>query len=77
MRIVVLPGDGIGPEFTAATLDVLKTASERFQLGDVSGIRRGRQDQDRRRGDAARRLMALMDKFPDFEIVEPKRTAVA
>ena len=32
MRIVVLPGDGIGPEITAATLDVLRVASERFQL---------------------------------------------
>jgi 3-isopropylmalate dehydrogenase len=35
MRIVVLPGDGIGPEITAATLDVLRVASERFQL-DIS-----------------------------------------
>ena len=32
MRIVVLPGDGIGPEITAATLSVLRAASERFQL---------------------------------------------
>jgi 3-isopropylmalate dehydrogenase len=32
MRIVVLPGDGIGPEIAAATLDVLKVASKRFQL---------------------------------------------
>jgi 3-isopropylmalate dehydrogenase len=32
MRIVVLPGDGIGPEITAATSDVLRAASERFQL---------------------------------------------
>jgi 3-isopropylmalate dehydrogenase len=32
MLIVVLPGDGIGPEITSATLDVLKIASERFQL---------------------------------------------
>jgi isocitrate/isopropylmalate dehydrogenase len=30
MRIVVLPGDGIGPEITAATLDVLRVASEGF-----------------------------------------------
>jgi 3-isopropylmalate dehydrogenase len=33
MRIVVLPGDGIGPEIAAATLAVLRAASERFQLG--------------------------------------------
>ena len=32
MRIVVLPGDGIGPEISAATLSVLRAASERFQL---------------------------------------------
>jgi 3-isopropylmalate dehydrogenase len=32
MRIVVLPGDGIGPEIAAATLGVLRAASERFQL---------------------------------------------
>jgi hypothetical protein len=32
MRIVVLPGDGIGPEITAVTLNVLRVASERFQL---------------------------------------------
>jgi hypothetical protein len=31
MRIVVLPGDGIGPGSTAATLNVLRAASERFQ----------------------------------------------
>jgi 3-isopropylmalate dehydrogenase len=33
MQILVLPGDGIGPEITAATLDVLRAASERFGLG--------------------------------------------
>jgi 3-isopropylmalate dehydrogenase len=33
MRIVVLPGDGIGPEISAATYNVLRAASERFQLG--------------------------------------------
>src|ERR1700723_4770518 len=32
MRIVVLPGDGIGPEISAATYNVLRAASERFQL---------------------------------------------
>lgn len=33
MRLLVLPGDGIGPEITGATLAVLRAASERFQLG--------------------------------------------
>jgi len=33
MQILVLPGDGIGPEITAATLDVLRAASDRFGLG--------------------------------------------
>src|ERR1700676_2903111 len=32
MRIVVLPGDGIGPKIAAATSCVLRAASERFQL---------------------------------------------
>lgn len=35
MRIVVLPGDGIGPEIAAATSQVLRQASEQFQLGLV------------------------------------------
>ena len=33
MRLLVLPGDGIGPEITAATLAVLRAVSERFRLG--------------------------------------------
>ena len=32
MRIVVLPGDGIGPEITAATSSVLRAASGRYEL---------------------------------------------
>ena len=32
MRLMVLPGDGIGPEITAATLTVLNAASSRFGL---------------------------------------------
>jgi len=32
MHLVVLPGDGIGPEITAATTDVLRAASKCFQL---------------------------------------------
>jgi 3-isopropylmalate dehydrogenase len=35
MRLLVIPGDGIGPEITAATLDVLAAADARFGLGLV------------------------------------------
>ena len=42
MKLVVLPGDGIGPETMAVTVDVLKAVSEKFNLGlsldhDVAG----------------------------------------
>jgi 3-isopropylmalate dehydrogenase len=42
MKIVVLPGDGIGPETMAVTVDVLQAASQRFALGleldhDITG----------------------------------------
>ncbi len=33
MKLVVLPGDGIGPEITDATLEVLDAADRRFGLG--------------------------------------------
>jgi len=33
MKILVLPGDGIGPEITAATLEVLAAADRRYGLG--------------------------------------------
>ena len=33
MKLLVLPGDGIGPEITAATLAVLGSANSKFQLG--------------------------------------------
>jgi isocitrate/isopropylmalate dehydrogenase len=33
MDILVLPGDGIGPEISQATLSVLERANERFKLG--------------------------------------------
>jgi len=33
MKLLILPGDGIGPEITAATLRVLEAASARFDLG--------------------------------------------
>jgi 3-isopropylmalate dehydrogenase len=35
MKIVVLPGDGIGPETMAVTVDVLQAVSRRFELGLV------------------------------------------
>lgn len=42
MKLLVLPGDGIGPEITAATVQVLEAASARFSLGielmhDIAG----------------------------------------
>jgi 3-isopropylmalate dehydrogenase len=42
MQILILPGDGIGPEITSATVEILKAASHRFNLGlvlveDVAG----------------------------------------
>ena len=33
MRILALPGDGIGPEITAATFEVLEAADRRYGLG--------------------------------------------
>ena len=33
MKIVVMPGDGIGPEITAATVRMLEVASAKFALG--------------------------------------------
>ncbi|MEU0239058.1 isocitrate/isopropylmalate family dehydrogenase [Nocardiopsis sp. NPDC006198] len=33
MKILVLPGDGIGPEITEATLEVLNAVDRRFSLG--------------------------------------------
>jgi isocitrate/isopropylmalate dehydrogenase len=32
MKILVLPGDGIGPEIIASTLDILRAADERLSL---------------------------------------------
>ena len=42
MKLVVLPGDGIGPETMAATVQVLQAASDKFGLGlalehDIAG----------------------------------------
>ncbi len=39
MKILVLPGDGIGPEITEGTLEVLKTADRKFGLGIQFEIR--------------------------------------
>ncbi|MBM3537784.1 MAG: isocitrate/isopropylmalate dehydrogenase family protein [Alphaproteobacteria bacterium] len=33
MRLLVLPGDGIGPEISAATVEILKAADQTFKLG--------------------------------------------
>ena len=33
MDVLVLPGDGIGPEISAATLTVLDRVNDRFELG--------------------------------------------
>ena len=33
MKILVLPGDGIGPEITRATLDVLRAADTALSVG--------------------------------------------
>ena len=33
LRIVVMEGDGIGPEITAATMAVLRAADDLFKLG--------------------------------------------
>lgn len=33
MRILVLPGDGIGPEIVSSSVDVLQSANETFDLG--------------------------------------------
>ena len=42
MKIIVLPGDGIGPETMAATVEVLQTVNKRFDLAleldhDIAG----------------------------------------
>ena len=39
MRLLVLPGDGIGPEITAATLRVLEAADSAFGLGLETDVR--------------------------------------
>ena len=39
MKILVLPGDGTGPEITEATLAVLDCANAKFKLGLFANIR--------------------------------------
>jgi isocitrate/isopropylmalate dehydrogenase len=39
MKILVLPGDGIGPEITDATLAVLDCANAKFKLDLYANIR--------------------------------------
>ena len=46
MRIVVLPGDGIGPEITAVTVAAVEAASKKFNLDitePLARISNGRQ----------------------------------
>ena len=43
MHMVVLPGDGIGPEITAVTVAAVEAVSKKYQLGitlehDVTGL---------------------------------------
>ena len=33
MKLLILPGDGIGPEITRATAEVLQSLNSRFVLG--------------------------------------------
>ena len=82
MRLLVLPGDGIGPEITAAALSVLKTVSGRFRfdldiIEDVVG-----HESLRRHGttvrpellEAARRADGLMlGPTATFDFKDPSR----
>ena len=42
LNILVLEGDGIGPEISAATLAVLRAADQKFALGLTFETRRNR-----------------------------------
>ncbi|MGB8486866.1 MAG: isocitrate/isopropylmalate family dehydrogenase [Xanthobacteraceae bacterium] len=75
MQILVLPGDGIGPEITAATLAVLRAASERFGLGlaleqDVVG-----HESLRRYGTTVRPEVLAAARKADGLILGPTATA--
>ncbi|MBU6500198.1 MAG: isocitrate/isopropylmalate dehydrogenase family protein, partial [Rhodospirillales bacterium] len=74
MRLVVLAGDGIGPEITAATCEVLHAASERFQLGvttieDVVG-----HDSIARHGSAVRPALLDIVRAADGLLLGPSST---
>ena len=54
MKIFVLPGDGIGPEITAATLAVLVAADRRFSLACSSNSATSASARSKARHDAPR-----------------------
>jgi 3-isopropylmalate dehydrogenase len=71
MRLLVLPGDGIGPEITAAALPVLRAASELFRLGlqideDVVG-----HDSLRRHGTSVRPQVLEAARMADGLVLGP------
>jgi 3-isopropylmalate dehydrogenase len=75
MQILVLPGDGIGPEITAATRLVLEAASKRFALGlalieDVVG-----HESLRQHGTTVRPEMVEKARKADGIILGPTATA--
>jgi 3-isopropylmalate dehydrogenase len=75
MQILVLPGDGIGSEITAATLAVLRAAAERFDLGltieeDVVG-----HESLRRHGITVRPEVLAAARKADGLILGPTATA--
>ncbi len=75
MQILVLPGDGIGPEITAATRQVLEAASGRFALGlgfidDVVG-----HESLRRHGTTVRPQVLDKARTADGIILGPTATA--
>ncbi len=74
MRMVVLPGDGIGPEITAATVAVLNAAAQAFQLRlelehDVVGL-----ESHRRHGNTVRPGLLERVQAADGLILGPTST---
>ncbi len=74
MKIVVLPGDGIGPEITEATMAVLDAAAQAFQLRldlehDVVGL-----ESFRLHGNTVTPEVAAMVKASDGFIMGPTST---
>ena len=59
MKILVLPGDGIGPEITQATLTVLNRANEKYQLGLEWQLE-----------DIAMCVRKVAKEFPDIQLEE-------